>query len=66
MTLNMTAWGEEKRRVVSQAMITISLDNVEVLHCGRYIDIRAGNEGPRSFHNHGEGPYFTFELFIEH
>ena len=36
MTLNMTAWGEEKRRVVSQAMITISLDmdNVEVLHCG--------------------------------
>ena len=48
MTLNMTAWGEEKRRVVSQAMITISLDmdNVEVLHCGRYIDIRAGNEGP--------------------
>ena len=60
MTLNMTAWGEEKRRVVSQAMITISLDmdNVEVLHCGCYIDIRAGNEGPRRFHNHGECPYF--------
>ena len=36
MTLNMTAWGEEKRRVVSQAMITISLDmdNEEVLRCG--------------------------------
>ena len=44
MTLNMTAWGEEKRRVVSQAMITISLDDVKVLRCGRYIDIRAGNE----------------------
>ena len=23
---------------------------------------RAGNEGPRSFHNHGEGPYYCLLL----
>ena len=28
-----------------------------LLHTILAVDTAAGNEGPRSFHNHGEGPY---------
>ena len=27
-------------------------------HCSLSLSTRAGNEDPRRFHNHGEGPYF--------
>ena len=31
---------------------------VLLLHTILAVDTTAGNEGPRSFHNHGEGPYY--------